>query len=426
MDMRDYIAQRLNEMRSPAEKDMLREAMESIFIPLYDHVEGQYTELERRVKEEMSLSTSKFAIWTTIMERATANGGCPYLFPMLTDDLQKPQLELSDVQTGLKNGNEIRLDTVFLEADYLECKQLIDNKQVLNGKLLAGGREYQIGVRLRQAARYKSCIEDLYRLFISNSIPWQTMNSPYLFKLFDVMLVRIDNGEALSGTIERVTVDYGSLAPKIREGFVPVWNIHKKRIKSEDFPLVAMDKVNYEYHFDLAEHGPEHGYLADYESADIASVRRENDVLVVTSPSAKGLVWDMYKVAKKMDYVTDHFKYELMNNVQTDSFAGRMLSYYSMVVKTQGELTRVLNSYDASRFVQLDSFQIVSGRTTGETYEVNTFMIDEVRDLAVSKTMMLRFKPQIRNHILLRDEMSFLTSQVQLIYPEFHCIGVLV
>ena len=210
-----------------------------------------------------------------------------------------------------------------------------------------------------------------------------------------------------------------------RQGLAPVWNICRLRIKSDDFPLPALDKVNYEYEFDLTEQGVENGYLADYDSADISAVRRKENFMVVTSPSTKGVIWDMYKVVKRQDYVTEYFPYEIMNNAQDDSFAARMTSYYGSVIKTNAELRRILASYDVSVFIELVSAQVVSGQASGETYEVNNFLRDEIRDIAVSKSLLLRFRPVKRGSYILRDVMSFLVSQVQIIYPEFHCVGVL-
>jgi len=413
-------------MKSVTEKNMLRDVMEDIFIPLYDHVEGQYNRLEQRVKEQMPLQTSLFAIWSTLMDRENASGGCPYLFPMLEGDLRRPEIELVGIRERLQNEREIRLDTVFVQADYLICREIEDSREVFNGTLKAESGDFRIGIRLRLSKRYPDCIENLYRLFISNNIPWQTVNSPYMFKMFDVMLVWIDlNGKEESGIIVGYEASYSKHNGYIKRGLVPVWNVCTLRIKSEDFPLAALDKVNYEYMFDLSVEGAENGYLADYGSADISAVRREENALIVTSPLQKGLIWDMYKIVKRKDYATDYFPYELMNNAQEDSFAARMIAYYGTVIKTNAELRRLLAAYEVSEYIELDSVQVVSGAVTGETYEVNNFLKDEIRDLAVSKSLLLKFKPLKRNSYILRDVMSFLVSQVQLVYPEFHCVGVL-
>ena len=133
----------------------------------------------------------------------------------------------------------------------------------------------------------------------------------------------------------------------------------------------------------------------------------------------------MYKVIKRKDYVTDSFKYEPMGNEQADSFAARMIAYYGATVKTNAELRRLLESYDASKYIEFVSVKVVSGDMVGETYDVNAFLKDEIRDTIVSKSLLLTFKPLKRESFIMRDVVSFLTSQVQLIYPEFRCMGVL-
>ena len=190
--------------------------------------------------------------------------------------------------------------------------------------------------------------------------------------------------------------------------------------------MAALDKVNYEYVFDLSEEGAEHGYLADYGNEDISAVRRENNTLIITSPTPKGLTWDMYKIIKRKEYATDYFSYDLMSNAQEDSFAARMISYYGTLIKTRAELQRLLAAYYVSQYIELDSVHVVPGAITGETYEVNNFLKDEIRDLAVSKSLLLKFISLSYESYILRDVMSFLVSQAQIIYPEFHCVGVLI
>jgi hypothetical protein len=427
MDMRGYIAQRLDEMKSPNEKNLLREVMEEIFIPLYDHMEGQYARLESSVRDEMPFKAGSFVLWTCLMGRENAAGGCPYLYPVLEEDLHWPAIELQGLRERLRNEREIRLDTVFIQADYLVCKEIEDSREICGGVLRTENGEFSIGIRLRRSKRYSACIENLYRLFISNGIPWQTINAPYIFKMFDVMLVRLElSGKDEAGSVSSYEASFGKYDGYIKRGFLPVWNVRRKQIKGEDFPLAALDKVNYEYVFDLSEDGAENGYLADYGSADISAVRREENKLIVTSPVQKSLVWDMYKVMKRKDYITDYFAYELMDNAPEDSFAARMVAHHGIVVKTGAELRRILSAYTVSDTIELDSAQVVYGQVSGETYEVNDFLTDEIRDLAVSKSLLLKFKPLKRNSFILRDTMSFLVSQTQLIYPEFHCVGVLI
>ena len=427
MDMRQFISQRLNEIKSISEKDLLRDILENIFIPLYDHTESQYKRIERRVKEEMPLSVCSYTIWSTVFERNSAFGGCPYLFPMLEDDMSNPTVELHNLQERLDAEHEIRLETVFMQADYLVCKEIDRAAEIFRATLKTETGDIKIGIRLRHSKRYLAKVESLYKLFIANNIPWQTINAPYMFKMFDVMLVSIDSEIAANlGTVSSYDADFGRHTQLIQHGFVPVWNVRQITMKSADFPLAALDKVNFEYVFDLSEEGSEHGYLADLGNADISAVRRERENLVVTSPAQKDLFWNMYKVMKRTEYETEYFRYELFNNAPDGSFAARMVAYYGTVIRTNAELHRLIAGYEVSEYMRLESVQVVQGAATGETYDVNSFLNDEIRDSAISKSLLFKFKPLKSESFIHRDVMSFLVSQMQLVYPEFHCVGMLV
>jgi len=103
-----------------------------------------------------------------------------------------------------------------------------------------------------------------------------------------------------------------------------------------------------------------------------------------------------------------------------------MISSYGLTIKTKVELIRLIRSYEAAKDLSLHSIQIVDGLRDGVTYDVNPFLTDELRDGFVSKTMLLQFRITTKDYFTDQDVLSFLITQVQLAYPEFHCIGVFV
>lgn len=61
-----------------------------------------------------------------------------------------------------------------------------------------------------------------------------------------------------------------------------------------------------------------------------------------------------------------------------------------------------------------------------ETYSMNFFIKDEIWDQQGRRQLILLFKPKDKGNWLLRDIISFITSEVQQVYPEFQCGGKLV
>ena len=58
-----------------------------------------------------------------------------------------------------------------------------------------------------------------------------------------------------------------------------------------------------------------------------------------------------------------------------------------------------------------------------ETYSMNFFIKDEIREQKGRRKLILFFKEQGKETWLLRDIASFITSEVQELYPEYQCEG---
>lgn len=56
---------------------------------------------------------------------------------------------------------------------------------------------------------------------------------------------------------------------------------------------------------------------------------------------------------------------------------------------------------------------------------MNGFILDEIRDRDYEKRLVLLFRKKSALSFLLRDIMSFLVSEVQLMYGEYRCEGQL-
>lgn len=423
--MREYIAQKLNGIKDIQTKLLLREVLEEVFTALHDESEARYAALERRIWKELPYSASQYRVYGGVLRREQADGSHKYLSPMCPEDARPLEMTVGEAREALSRKGAVRLDTVFLRADYLTCREFEQGRRQFRGIVRAGGETLSARFRAVPAKRYLDCVENLYQMFLFNNLPWMTLNIPYLFKFFDVELVELGDGGETEQTLSPPEVSFDSYERDIRRGLLPVWNVRKLDMKGNDFPMPAVDQANYEYCFDLVPEGLGHGYLAE-GNEEILGVRREETQFVAVSSREKGLLWKLYQLRQREESITDSDEYEVFSNGQEDSFAGRLISGYGTVIKTQAELSRLLQSFEGTSRIQLDFLSISWGETTGETYEVNRFIRDEVRDVACTKTMLLRFRAANRTDWLNRDLMSFLTSQVQLAYPEYRCTGVLI
>lgn len=96
-------------------------------------------------------------------------------------------------------------------------------------------------------------------------------------------------------------------------------------------------------------------------------------------------------------------------------------------MRTRAELGRFIRGFGLEDFAVYQDC-ITAGQFPGEreTYSMNSFIEDEIRDTTVQKKLLLRFQPGKKEAWLQRDVASFLVSEVQRLYPEYDCGGVFV
>jgi len=56
---------------------------------------------------------------------------------------------------------------------------------------------------------------------------------------------------------------------------------------------------------------------------------------------------------------------------------------------------------------------------------MNSFMKDEIREDKRARQLILNFRANTKETWMVRDLMSFITSEVQELYPEYQCGGKL-
>jgi len=424
--MREYIINRLNEMRSAEEKAILREVMNSVFLPLYDATEQKYSALEERVRDELPLIYDKFAIYNTVLPREQVNSKHTWLFPMCAEDVGEPE-DSADTQKATKSKNRQQvIERVFCEADYLIYRQIDREKKTMEGALKVGSDRLPFKFHLKQTTKYSKIIQSLHGAFVRNDVPWATVNSTYMNKFFDICLdesseIPLD-AEFLP---ENTEMNFGTYTGIIHRQHVPVWNITRHPIRNDIFPIPAADTESFVYRFDLTTLGSEDGYLVDYENPYILDIRREGHILVLTSSKREGLHWDMHRLCQKQDSDTDVYPYPVLSNARKDSFSERLMHRYSSRIGTKAEMRKLLTSFKVSEYVALSDLQFTGEKIKGDSYDMNHFIMDEIRVPAFQKTLVLSFRAKKLDTFFIRDIISFLVSEVQTVYPQYRCVGIL-
>ena len=170
----------------------------------------------------------------------------------------------------------------------------------------------------------------------------------------------------------------------------------------------------------------EHAYLIE-DDGEIHSITRRGDRLSVTCGSAEAKRWHICMIDSRTSGRLERWAYPLMENGREKSFTEQYRQRWNQPVRTLAELGRFIRGFGLEDFAVYQDC-ITAGQFPGEreTYSMNSFIEDEIRDTTVQKKLLLRFQPGKKEAWLQRDVASFLVSEVQRLYPEYDCGGVFV
>ena len=286
---------------------------------------------------------------------------------------------------------------------------------------------HEIRVSLQHSKKYINEIEKLYRVFQYNGVVWNTVNCPYAYKFVDIVLNSSLNFKTGEKIVE-ITVDLSEYEKYKVINAVPLWNVKKIVAQDKSFPMPAGDRINYDHSISLVKApGIQNGYMAGSDNTDFLYCKRLEQELIIVSPFSEQHHWNLVKIEHLENSRRKNFEYELMSNKRNLGFIGRYSSLKSVIIRTKGEMARLMQSYDLSREMSFQNVEIKDNyEKEEETTDYNSFLDDNIRVNAYKKIMLIKFKANDRENFLVQDKMSFLVSEMQILFPEYRCIGALV
>lgn len=88
-DMREMIRREIQSIRVIEERVAFKNLMEGVFLALYDTNEQMYSDLEKRVQDELAYDANRYLIKTGVIERQYFDASHHLMSPMDDADLHK-------------------------------------------------------------------------------------------------------------------------------------------------------------------------------------------------------------------------------------------------------------------------------------------------------------------------------------------------
>ena len=424
-EMDNRIYEKLNEVKDLDDRVLLKKIMNSVFASLEQYSEDRFSELEERVFNELPYEKEKYNIYSTIVKRDHVDLTDDFLFPIIAEDMEEKIYDTIEILNAIKEKKPKNMFKIFLKCDYLIFKEFINNDFKIKGVIETNKKVHEAYFKVVKNKQYIDKIISLYKSFMNSNIAWTTVNNPYIHKMADVVLVGCQDKIETDEEIIKIEVDFGEYSKYVEYDMVPIWNIKELSLKGDGFPTPCVDKVSYEHNISIAKEGIKNGYLVDEENININWVTFTKRSVIISSNSNEGLQWNLWCVVAQNKKQNVKYEYELMTNEVNINFSNKLSFEKPYTIKTKTELARVINSFKASNYLKFKDVKLEKkhSKKLKQTYDVNDFIIDEIRADNIKKILILYFEPVDKDNYLNKDILSFLVSEVQLIYPEYECEG---
>ena len=417
-DFERYMEERLREIDDLDERKFAKKLLLEGLGKVIQCTEAKYQQLERRVYEELEIEDNQYEVVLTIVKRSHYDPTNGTLFPVSKEDLDEKILKETR-----SDGSRRWLGSIFLEASDDRQRDFQDRTK-FTGTLVKAEENRAAAFEILPAMRYREVMEGLYLVFQDNHIPWDTINTGYLDKFYDVFIY-IEGTEPAPDSLEEVTIEFEEYKEEIRYGLIPLWNLEWVTFDSADFMLPCINGIYYEHEFSLEDKDEKDGYLIQ-SNEDILEIRHEKNKIVIKSLKETFENWKALHLVQKETVRSLDYNAPLLTNRKRDSFIRRYAENSRVRLMTKTDLFRRIMELDIRDYIEVVGYEICENvRDFPNTEGMNWFVRDELFPMESRKVLLLKFKERQPGHYLNGSMVRFVVSQMQLEISEYRCVGVI-
>ena len=420
-DFERYIEERLREIDDLDERRFAKTVLLEGLGKVISSTENKYKELEHRVFKEIEIEDNQFEAVMTVVSKAHYDPTNGTLYPVIPEDLdEKAQAK------ALSSEGKPCLGTVFLKMDHTGILRMEERKSFA-GSITIMDEKKEASFLLHPADRYRAMMESLYQIFQDNHIPWETVNTGYLDKFYDVYLCSdaVENQPDIL-TLSDARVEFGEFEDHVLYDMLPLWNMEWVTFDSADFMLPCTNGTYYEHEFSLEDKEEQDGYLIK-TNEDILEIRHETGKIVIKSQKETFEDWKALRIIQKETVRSLDYEAPLLTNHKRDSFFRRYSMHSRAQLMTKTDLFRRIMELDIRDYIEVTDYEICGdGRNYPVLEGMNWFVRDELFPMESRKVLLLRFVEKKPGYYLNDSIVRFVVSQMQLEISEYRLVGVIV
>ena len=407
-DVKKYVKDRLSEIKDKDEYALAKSVLYEGLYKMSEVFEERYKALHNKVYEELERKEESYEIAILLLSK-NENKFLRMFFPI--SDLDVIEDKGSDIKRDSKEDKK-SIKTIYLDATDSMCKAFLQENIRLS--FTNNGEKHTILVQPKKALRYR-------KEFSYNGLRWNTVNTVYLDRFFD-----IDLSEIPESAID-VEVVYGKYADMIKEELYPIWNIERNVFKSSTFLSPSKDGLYYEREM-VKQSNKEIILRLVLKTEGMVGIRHEEEKIIVKSYEESYSDLEGYNIFD-IRYTKEELPIGLISNKRKEGMLGRLLNKNGEEIHTEAEIERIIDELNIEDYVSLKSCERVPVRreVLDESIilpDMNNFSSREFLIKGECPGLVLRFL-RTGDSNLCEAMVRYAVSQLQISFDEYICIGVL-
>ena len=414
-DIKKYVKDRLSEIKEEDEYVFAKSVLYDGLYRMSEVFEERYKSLYKKVYDELESKEESYEIAILLLSK-NENTFLRMFFPI--SDLDVIEDKEADIKEEcMEDKNSIK--TVYLNATDSVCKAFLQEN--IRVSFTNNKEKHTLLVQPKKALRYRKEVGKLYETFSYNGLRWNTVNTAYLDRFFDIDL------SGLPQNARDVEVDYGKYADMIEEELYPVWNIEKNVFKSSTFLSPSKDGLYYEREM-IRQKDKEIILRLIQKTGGMVGIRQEEEKIIVKSYEESYSDLEGYNIFD-IRYTKEELPIGLISNKRKEGMIGRLLNKAKEKIHTEAEIERIIEELDIGEYVSLKSCErLATNKAFLEEMKIlpdmNNFTNENFQLTDESPKLILRFLRNSDSN-LCEAMVRYAISQLQISFDEYICIGVL-
>jgi len=414
-DIKKYVKDRLSEIKEEDEYVFAKSVLYDGLYRMSEVFEERYKSLYKKVYDELESKEESYEIAILLLSK-NENTFLRMFFPI--SDLDVIEDKEADIKEECMEGKN-SIKTVYLNAADSVCKAFLQEN--IRVSFTNNKEKHTLLVQPKKALRYRKEVGKLYETFSYNGLRWNTVNTAYLDRFFDIDL------SGLPQNARDVEVDYGKYADMIEEELYPVWNIEKNVFKSSTFLSPSKDGLYYEREM-IRQKDKEIILRLIQKTQGMVGIRQEEEKIIVKSYEESYSDLEGYNIFD-IRYTKEELPIGLISNKRKEGMIGRLLNKAKEKIHTESEIERIIEELDIGEYVSLKSCErLATNKAFLEEMKIlpdmNNFTNENFQLTDESPKLILRFLRNSDSN-LCEAMVRYAISQLQISFDEYICIGIL-